>query len=342
MKSSKKSSINFDDKIFIAGASGLVGSSLKKLFLNKGYGKIEKGGKILTPNRKELDLANYLKVESWFKENKPDVVVVAAAKVGGIIANSNEPFNFLLENLKIQNNIIENSWKNGVKRLLFLGSSCIYPKNSIQPIKEKYLLTKSLEETNESYAIAKIAGLKLCDALRKQHNFDAFSLMPSNLYGPGDNYNLQNSHVIPGLIHKFHEASITKQTQVTCWGTGKPLREFLFVDDLADACIFALENWDLENNPFPTDSNQNKLSWINIGSSEEISISELANKIAKLTEFKGTIHWDQSKPDGTLRKKLDTSSASSLGWVSKTSLDEGLKLTFENFLECYKSKILKT
>lgn len=341
MSFSKKKHINLTEKIFIAGASGLVGSSIKKLFIERGYGKSENGGTILSPNRKELDLTDNFKVENWFKKNNPTIVVIAAAKVGGIIANSTDPVNFLLENLKIQNNIIENSWKNGVKRLLFLGSSCIYPKNSIQPIKEQYLLTNSLEKTNESYAIAKIAGLKLCDSLRKQYNFDAFSLMPTNLYGPGDNYNLQSSHVLPALIHKFYKASITNQKEVTCWGSGKPFREFLFVDDLADACIFALENWDFEKNFCPIDSDNNKLSWINIGSKEEISIFDLAEKIAKLTNYQGTINWDESKPDGTLRKKLDISNASSLGWESRISLDEGLKITFNDFLENYSANKLK-
>ena len=338
---SQKNLINFSDKIFIAGATGLVGSSLKKLFIEKGYGNIDKRGIILSPSRKELDLANSLEVENWFKKNNPDIVVIAAAKVGGIIANSNNPVNFLLENLKIQNNIIESSWKNGVRRLLFLGSSCIYPKESIQPIKEEYLLNNSLEKTNEAYAIAKITGLKLCDYLRRQYKFDAFSLMPSNLYGPGDNYNLQNSHVLPALIYKFHKASITNQRELTCWGTGKPLREFLFVNDLANACIFALENWDFEKDIFPTDNNKNKLSWINIGSKEEITIFDLAKKIAKLTNYKGIINWDQSKPDGTFRKKLDISNATSLGWESKTTLDQGLKITYQNFLKNYSTKKLK-
>ena len=338
MNHMKKKLINFSDKIFIAGGSGLVGSSLKKLFIKRDYGRVEKGGEILSPNRKELDLADSYKVDNWFKRNNPNVVVIAAAKVGGIYANSNYPFDFLIENLKIQNNIIESSWKNGVKRLLFLGSSCIYPKDSIQPIKEQSLLSNYLEKTNEAYAIAKIAGLKLCDFLRKQYKFDAFSLMPSNLYGPGDNYNLQNSHVLPALIHKFHEASINNHSEITCWGSGKPLREFLFVDDLADACIFALENWDFDKNLC---QNDNKLSWINIGSKEEISISDLAEKIAKLTNYRGNINWDQSKPDGTLRKKLDIKNASSLGWESKISLDEGLKITFKDFLENYSTKKLK-
>ena len=341
MNFKKKKHINFSDKIFIAGATGLVGSSLKKVFIKKGYGNPHKGGTILSPNRKELDLSKSFEVENWFKKNKPDIVVIAAAKVGGIIANSHNPVSFLLENLKIQNNIIESSWKNGVRRLLFLGSSCIYPKESIQPIKEEYLLSNYLEKTNESYAIAKITGLKLCEALRKQYNFDALSLMPSNLYGPGDNYHLENSHVLPALIYKFHEASITNQKEITCWGTGKPLREFLFVDDLSDACIFALENWDFKKNPYPKGINYNDLSWINIGSKDEISIFDLANKIAKLTNFKGVINWDRSKPDGTLRKKLDISNATSLGWESKTSLDEGLKITFKDFLKNYSNKSLK-
>lgn len=238
---SKKILLN--EKIFIAGATGMAGSAICKALFRKGYGH-KNGGVILTTTRKELDLLDSNAVKLWFEVNKPTVVIIAAAKVGGIMANSSYPTQFILDNLKIQNNLIENSWLTGVKRLLFLGSSCIYPKFANQPIKEESLLSGQLEETNQWYGIAKISGIKLCEALRKQYNFDAISLMPTNLYGPGDNYHPQNSHVMASFIRKFYEASINSLPSVTCWGTGSPLREFLHVDDLGDAVVFALENWD--------------------------------------------------------------------------------------------------
>ena len=226
--------INKDNSIFLAGHNGMVGRSIKNALLENGYHNL------LLPSRKNLDLLNNDEVKSWFKKNKPEVVILAAAKVGGIEANNNYPADFLIENLKIQTNIIENAWRNGTKRLLFLGSSCIYPKMAPQPLKEEYLLSGPLETTNESYAIAKIAGIKLCDALRKQYGFDAISLMPTNLYGRGDNYNASNSHVMPALIRKFYNAKTNNNSEVSCWGNGSPKREFLCVDDLADACLFVL------------------------------------------------------------------------------------------------------
>jgi GDP-L-fucose synthase len=233
--------IKGSDRFFVAGARGMAGSAICRALQEKGYGDEAKGGALLTPNRQELDLLNHAAVERWYEDNKPDVVVLAAAKVGGIYANDTYPADFLLENLKIQTNVIEGAWKAGVRRLLFLGSSCIYPKFAEQPIKEEALLTGALEPTNEWYAIAKITGIKLCESLRKQYGFDAISLMPTNLYGPGDNYHPENSHVLPALIRRFHEAKENGSPSLTCWGSGTPMREFLHVDDLAEACVCAGE-----------------------------------------------------------------------------------------------------
>ena len=244
--------ISLNERIFVAGANGMAGKAICRALVNKGYGKAN-GGKIMKPTRKELDFLDTKAVTKWFEINKPTTVIIAAAKVGGILANSLYPTQFLLDNLKIQNNLIENSWQIGVKRLLFLGSSCIYPKFACQPIKEESLLTGQLEETNQWYAISKISGIKLCEALRKQYNFDAISLMPTNLYGPGDNYHHQNSHVMASFIRKFYEASEKSLPSVTCWGTGMPLREFLHVDDLGDAAVFVLENWYPSSNNAPKD-----------------------------------------------------------------------------------------
>ena len=271
------------DKIYVAGSNGMVGSAICKLLKKEGYTKENK--KLITNSKKELDLTDFEQVKKWFAENKPDIVIIAAAKVGGIMANNKYPVDFLLDNLKIQNNLIESSWKNGVKRLLFLGSSCIYPKLSNQPIKEEYLLTDSLEKTNQWYAIAKIAGLKLCEAYRRQHKFDAISLMPTNLYGPKDNYNLEDGHVMAALIRKFHEAKIKNNSEVICWGSGKPLREFLFVEDFAEASIFALKKWDPNLVNSPKDKDGKSLYWLNVGSNFEISIFDLAQKIATICGF---------------------------------------------------------
>ncbi len=326
--------ISKDHKIFIAGHSGMVGSAIKRLFLEKGYKNL------LCPSRKELNLLSFEKVENWFQNNKPDVVILAAAKVGGIYANSKFTADFILENLKIQNNVIENSWKYKVKRFLFLGSSCIYPKFAKQPLKEEYLLTGSLESTNESYAIAKIAGIKLCTALRNQYGFDAISLMPTNLYGHGDNYHPSNSHVLPALISKFHKAKIDGLDQVVCWGTGSPKREFLFVDDLAEASIFVLENISSKNeNLYDIHNNFNGI--INIGTGLDISIKELALLIASNFEYKGKIIWDLSKPDGTPRKLLDISKLKKLGWTAKTTLDKGIKLTLKSYLKDFSNKCIR-
>ena len=333
--------INHNEKIFIAGGSGMVGSAVNRALQKKGYGCTSNSEIIYAPSRKELDLTDHKAVNDWFEKFKPTVVIIAAAKVGGILANNKYPYDFLLDNLKIQTNLIEISWLKGVKRLLFLGSSCIYPKFAKQPIKEEYLLTDYLEKTNECYAIAKISGLKLCEALNIQHGFDAISLMPTNLYGIGDNYNLNNSHVMPALIRKYAEAKKNNLDYVTCWGSGEPMREFLFVDDLADACIFALENWDPKEPSSPKKSNGENLYWLNVGSNYEISIKDLAKKISKIIGFTGQTNWDRDKPDGTPRKKLDITNLSNIGWNAKTNLDDGINLTYKNFCKIYKSNLLR-
>ena len=319
-----KQIFNTEERIFIAGASGMVGSSIKRAFSNFGD---KNRNIILTPTRKELNLQDEISVKNWFIKNKPTIVILAAAKVGGILANSKYPGDFIFQNLKIQTNVIESAWITGVKRFLFLGSSCIYPKNSTQPIREEELLKNSLESTNEYYAIAKIAGLKLCEALRRQFGFDAISLMPTNLYGPNDNYHPDNSHVMAALIRKFLIAKKENLPSVTCWGTGKVYREFMHVDDLANGIIFCLKNWNPSNKNAPKDTSGNPLNHLNIGTGNEISIKHLALKIANLTNFKGEIIWDSSKPDGTPKKLLDVSRLKNLGWESKINLEDGIKST---------------
>ena len=260
-----------NDSFYVAGHNGMVGSAIVKALIKKGYCDEKSGGKLYVKSKKELDLTSYENVLSWFKINKPSIVIIAAAKVGGIYANSKYPYEFISENLKIQQNIIEAAWVNGTRRLLFLGSSCIYPKFSNLPIQEEELLGSYLEKTNEPYAIAKIAGLKLCEAIRNQYGFDAISLMPTNLYGPGDNYHSKNSHVLAALLKKFILAKKNNSKNVTCWGSGKPLREFLHVDDFALACIYVLEKWNPDDNYAPK-NNDEKLYYLNVGSGEEISI----------------------------------------------------------------------
>ena len=305
------------DRIFVAGHRGMAGSAICRALQGAGYPQI------LTASRAELDLENGPAVERWFAEHQPTVVVLAAAKVGGIHANNTYPADFLLENLKIQTNVIETAWRSGVRRLLFLGSSCIYPKFAEQPIKEEALLTGSLEPTNEWYAIAKITGLKLCAALRRQYGFDAISLMPTNLYGPGDNYHPTNSHVLPALIRRFHEAAQDNSPSVTCWGTGTPLREFLHVDDLGEACVFALEHWD--------PGSPDELQFLNVGTGVDLSLRELAEAVAAATGYQGEIHWDTSKPDGTPKKQLDVSRLAALGWRARIPLAEGVTSTVAAF-----------
>jgi len=304
------------DRIFVAGHRGMAGSAICRALQRAGYNQI------LTASREQLDLLDGQAVQRWFAEHKPTVVVLAAAKVGGIQANASYPADFLLDNLKIQTHVIETAWRSGVRRLLFLGSSCIYPKFAEQPIREEALLTGPLEPTNEWYAIAKITGIKLCDALRKQHGFDAISLMPTNLYGPGDNYHPENSHVLPALIRRFHEAAEENAPTVTCWGTGTPLREFLHVDDLGEACVFALEHWQ----PGP-----DELQFLNVGTGVDLTIRELAESVADATGFRGEITWDTSKPDGTPKKQLDVSRMANLGWRARIPLTDGLVDTVAEF-----------
>ena len=312
--------INQDDRFFVAGHRGMAGSAICRAFKRSGYENL------LTACRDELDLLDLQAVQRWFAENNPTVVVLAAAKVGGIHANETYPADFLLENLKIQTNVIETAWRSGVKRLLFLGSSCIYPKFTDQPIKEQSLLTGALEPTNEAYAIAKIAGIKLCESLMKQYSFDAISLMPSNLYGPGDNYHPENSHVLPALIRRIHAAKETGAESVTCWGTGYAKREFLHVDDLGDACVFALENWHFS---------ANKITFCNIGTGVEITIRDLAQLISAEIGFNGEIVWDTTKPDGPPKKQLDISLAKEKGWEAKILLKDGLVETVKSYCKEY-------
>ena len=309
----------------------MAGSAIKKQLIKNNYGNINHGGVILHPNRKELNLFDNESVKHWFSENNPSVVILAAAKVGGINANSKYSADFLLENLKIQTNVIEAAWRNNVKRLVFLGSSCIYPRNCDQPIKEEYLLNSHLEKTNEAYAVAKIAGLKLCEHLNMQYGFDAISLMPTNLYGPGDNYHPENSHVMASLIRKFSEAKNKNYKSITCWGTGNVWREFLHADDLASAVVFALENWDPNSINAPKDSEGKPLYFLNVGTGKDITIKDLTEKISRLIDYKGSINWDKSKPDGTPKKVLDTSRMSKIGWSPKISLSEGILESFKEY-----------
>ena len=308
----------------------MAGSAICRALQRTGYNNL------LTASRTELDLENGPAVQRWFAEHKPTVVGLAAAKVGGIEANNNYPADFLLDNLKIQTNVIESAWRSGVRRLLFLGSSCIYPKFAEQPIREEALLTGALEPTNEWYAIAKIAGLKLCEALRRQYGFDAISLMPTNLYGPGDNYHPTNSHVLPALIRRFHEASERPEqglgTQVSCWGTGTPLREFLHVDDLGEACLFALEHW----SPGPE-----AIPYLNVGTGLDLSIGELAKAVAEATGFRGEIVWDPSQSDGTPKKQLDVSRLSALGWQARIPLATGLQNTVDLFRQQLQQQLVR-
>ena len=322
-----KKIIEKNERIFIAGSNGMVGSSIRRVLSKNPSNKTNKCSNLLTPSRLELDLLDSISVKKWFKKEKPNIVILAAAKVGGIHANSKYPTEFLLENLKIQTNILEAALTEGVRRLLFLGSSCIYPKYASQPIKEEELLNGYLEKTNESYALAKITGIKLCEALRKQYNFDAISLMPTNLYGPNDNYHPLNSHVVPSLIRKFSIAKRDNLSSVTCWGSGLVCRELMHVDDLAEAAIFCLENWFPSEIDAPKDNSGNPLNYLNVGTGKDISIKELAKKIADIVKFDGKIIWDKNMPDGTPRKVLDISRLKELGWKSKIDLNSGLTNT---------------
>ncbi|MCP9791116.1 GDP-L-fucose synthase [Vulcanococcus limneticus Candia 3F8] len=322
-----------DDRLYVAGHRGMAGSAICRALQRAGYGDPAQGGALLTASRTELDLLDPAAVAAWMAEHQPTVVVLAAAKVGGIGANSRYPADFLLQNLKIQTHVIETAWRSGVRRLLFLGSSCIYPKFAEQPIREETLLTGALEPTNAAYAIAKITGIQLCDALRRQHGFDAISLMPTNLYGPGDNYHPQNSHVLPALIRRFHEAAEAGAERVSCWGTGTPLREFLHVDDLGEACVFALEHWDPAAVDAPRADDGQPLTHLNVGTGVDLSIRELAEAVAAATGFRGAITWDTSQPDGTPKKQLDVSRLTALGWRARIPLAEGLASTVALFRE---------
>ena len=302
-------------RIFVAGHTGMVGSAIVRLLNNRDC-------EILTASSQELDLKQSSKVDKWFDEHRPDAVFLAAAKVGGILANSSYPVDFLLDNLSIQNSVITNAFKYKVKKLMFLGSSCIYPRNATQPIKESSLLTGILEPTNEAYAISKIAGIKLCQFYRKQYGVDYVSVMPTNLYGPGDNFHPKNSHVVAALISKFYEAVKLNKEEVTLWGTGKPLREFMHVDDLAEGLIFLMENY-------------SEYEHINIGTGKEISITEFAKIIKNISGWKGKIKFDDSYPDGMPRKVMDINKISKLGWYSKIELKVGLKQAYKWFIDNY-------
>jgi GDP-L-fucose synthase len=305
--------MDLSSKIYIAGHRGMVGSAIWRALHAQGYTNL------LVRTRNELDLLSHVDVLRFFSETRPEYVFLAAARVGGIHANQTEPAPFLYENLQIQNNIIHSAWEMGVRKLLFLGSSCIYPKHAPQPLKEEYLLTGPLEPTNEPYAIAKIAGLKMCAAYRRQYGADFISVMPSNLYGPNDNYDLENSHVLPALIRKFHEAKTAGHPHVTCWGTGSPKREFMYVDDLARASVFLMKNYSGEG-------------FLNVGTGVDVTICDAVELVRLTIGYKGDVKWDASKPDGTPRKLLDVSKLNGLGWKAQTDLASGLRLAYESFL----------
>jgi GDP-L-fucose synthase len=306
--------MNKEAKIFVAGHRGMVGSAMVRRLERAGFNNI------ITRTSSQLNLTNQAAVADFFASEKPEYVVLAAAKVGGIMANNTYRGQFIYENLMIQNNVIHQSYVNGVKKLLFLGSSCIYPKMAPQPLKEDYLLTGTLEHTNEPYAIAKIAGIKMCEAYRTQYGCNFISAMPTNLYGPNDNYDLHNSHVLPALIRKFHTAKVNQDKSVVIWGTGTPRREFLHVDDLADACYYLLEHYDGEQ-------------LVNVGSGVDVTIFELANLVKQIVGFNGEIELDPSKPDGTPRKLMDVSKLEKVGWKYKISLEEGISSVYKEVLE---------
>lgn len=302
-----------DARIYVAGHRGLVGSAIWRELQQRGFAHL------IGRTHAELDLLDNSAVRDFYAKEKPEFVFVGAARVGGILANNNQPAEFLYENLQIQNNLIHGAWRAGVKKLLFLSSSCVYPKHAPQPLKEDYLLTGPLEPTNEWYAIAKIAGLKMCQAYRRQRGCDFITAMPTNLYGANDNYDLKSAHVLPALIHRFHEAKISGIPTITCWGTGTPLREFLHADDLARACVFLMEKYSEEQ-------------FINVGSGSEVSIRELAETIKRIVGYRGEILWDTSKPDGTPRKLMDSSRLFTLGWRPRVDLETGLRSAYEDFI----------
>ena len=300
-------------KIYVAGHKGMVGSAIVRELRRQGYENL------VLRTHKELDLTRQADVESFFKEEKPEYVFHPAGKVGGIVANRDAKADFLYENMMMEMNVIHAAWKTGVRKLEFLGSSCIYPRMASQPMKEDCLLTGALEETNEGYALAKISGLKYCEFLNRQYGTDFISVMPTNLYGPNDNYHPRYSHVLPAFIRRFHEAKLQNLEFVTCWGDGSPLREFLFVDDLADFCVYLMNHYS---------GNET----VNAGTGKELTIKELAELVARVIGYKGKIYWDSSKPNGTPRKLLDVSKATQLGWHYKTELEDGIRITYEDFL----------
>ena len=300
-------------KIYVAGHRGMVGSAIVRELQRQGYTNI------ITRTHNELDLCRQEQVEHFFATEKPEYVFLAAAKVGGIIANHTALADFMYENMMLEMNVINAAWRNGCKKLEFLGSSCIYPRMAPQPMKENCLLTSELEPTNEAYALAKISGLKYCEYLNRQYHTDFISLMPTNLYGPNDNYHPTHSHVLPALIRRFHEAKLNGATEVVCWGDGTPMREFLYVDDLADLCVFLMNNY-----------SDNET--VNAGTGKEVSIKELTSLVAKVVGYEGEIKWDTSKPNGTPRKLLDVSKSRALGWRYKTELEDGIRLAYEDFL----------
>lgn len=309
--------MELNSKIYVAGHRGLVGSAIVRNLEAKGYTNI------IYRTHEELDLTNQADVQAFFKEEQPEYVILAAAKVGGIHANNTYPADFIYDNLMIQNNVIKAAHDYNVKKLLFLGSTCIYPKMAPQPIKEEYLLTGALEETNEAYAVAKIAGLEMCKFFKRQYRDNFISCMPTNLYGPNDNFDLKSSHVLPALIRKFHEAKVNGSDTVEVWGTGIPLREFIYVDDMADACVFLMENYDGEQH-------------VNIGTGEEVSIRQLAETVKEVVGFDGELVFNTDMPDGTPRKLTTVDKLHGLGWKHKVSLNEGIRLAYEWFLENYK------
>lgn len=314
-------------KIYLAGHSGMVGSAIKRFLENAG------ASNLFFRTIEQLDLTRQTDVEKFFKQEKPEVVIIAAARVGGILANNTYRAQFIYDNLMIESNLIHSSYLNKVKKLIFLGSSCIYPKLAPQPLKEEYLLSDYLEYTNEPYAIAKIAGIKLCENYFKQYGCNYYSIMPTNLYGPYDNFNLNTSHVLPALLRKFHDAKVNNHKSVTIWGTGKPLREFMYVDDLAEGLCYLMENIEAK------ELYNNNLSFLNIGTGKDLTITDLAKMISEIVGFEGEVVYDYSKPDGTPRKLLDVSRINNLGWKAKTKLSEGIEKTYKWFLEQFNSKL---
>jgi len=306
--------MELQSKIFVAGANGLVGSAVIRKLSSNGYSNL------LLPTRAEVDLTSQISINDFFSSERPEYVFLVAGKVGGINANNSYPAEFIRDNLLIQTLVIDAAYHYGARKLLDLGSSCIYPKHAPQPMTEECLLTSSLEATNECYALAKISGLKMCQAYKRQYGFNAISLMPTNLYGPGDNFDLKNSHVLPAMIRKFHDAKVNNSSEVLLWGSGNPKREFLFVDDLADACLFAMNNYDSEK-------------ILNVGTGTDVSIQELAESISSIIGFNGKILWDSTMPDGSPRKLLDVTRINSLGWIATTPLEEGIYNTYDWYLQ---------